>query len=418
MAELGQARDKESRDRLVGRLAERGETAVPALLAALPTAVPYSREMVKEALWLIGPPAFDAALAALAADEKGRGSHELGRLVRAFDERCLTRYIAALEHPSETIQQEGLSGLEHLGAAAIPALRAVLPFLGTGGHARFTQFKAERALQAIGPAVLPELRGIRRNGPGPLRRHALTALTLLGGESALDEQDRRALERLARIKTSGPGADDVEPLPEHWWFAVPGDTYEGLFTALGLHDRRPCTLSIGNSATQQGDTAVVTRPDGSRHTAYRVFVTPELDGWRLVYADTPLGEGQWGLTELAAISAECGHAQMFFQEDSMDAMTWAVAENGTVRRAYERYQEPEWTGDPMPWETPITADPDYDPDYQVPGASAETEVEGAAKALSLYPPDIGPGTTVRGHGWLAVTEEGVGHGPFAGALRF
>ncbi|MFD8871181.1 hypothetical protein ACFV1F_43760 [Streptomyces sp. NPDC059590] len=77
MAELGQARDKESRERLVGRLAERGETSVPALLAALPTAVPSSREMVKEALWPIGPPAFDAALAALATDEKGRGSHEL-----------------------------------------------------------------------------------------------------------------------------------------------------------------------------------------------------------------------------------------------------------------------------------------------------------------------------------------------------
>ncbi|MFI1852471.1 hypothetical protein [Streptomyces sp. NPDC020480] len=73
MAELGQARDKESRERLVRRLAERGETAVP----ALPTAVPSSREVVQQALWLIGPPAFDATLAALATDEKGRGSHEL-----------------------------------------------------------------------------------------------------------------------------------------------------------------------------------------------------------------------------------------------------------------------------------------------------------------------------------------------------
>jgi hypothetical protein len=38
-AELGQARDKESRERLVQRLVERGETAVPALVAALPTAL-------------------------------------------------------------------------------------------------------------------------------------------------------------------------------------------------------------------------------------------------------------------------------------------------------------------------------------------------------------------------------------------
>ncbi|QNE76744.1 hypothetical protein F0344_20845 [Streptomyces finlayi] len=53
----------------------------------------------------------------------------------------------------------------------------------------------------------------------------------------------------------------------------------------------------------------------------------------------------------------------------------------------------------------------------MPGASQECDVEGAAPALSLFPGDVGEETRVRGHGWLAVTRPGIGHGPFTGALR-
>ncbi|MFF4739902.1 hypothetical protein ACFY2W_29060 [Streptomyces sp. NPDC001262] len=37
--------------------------------------------------------------------------------------------------------------------------------------------------------------------------------------------------------------------------------------------------------------------------------------------------------------------------------------------------------------------------------------------LSVDPDEVGPDTEVRGHGWLALTAPGVGHGAFPGTLR-
>lgn len=415
-AELESAgHDKELTARIVRLLAEPGAAAVPGLIAALGTVPRDVMWGVRDALRLIGPPAFDAAVAARARAEKVPDWWELGHVLRSFDERSLPQYTEALSHPMREIRLEALWGLANLGRAAATAVPDVIPFLNAADS--YTRYQAEKTIRAVGRGAGPLLRSIRREGPGHLRRHALTALAMIGGEAELDRRDVSALERLVRIKVAEDTPDTREGLPEYRWMAVPGDSYEGLFEAMGLHDRRPCTIAMGLSAMED-DEAVVQDADGTERTVYRVFVTPELDGWRLIYCHTPLWEMKWDINELLGrISAACGEAQFFFQDDHSDSMVWVVAQNGAIRRSYWRYGEPEWTGEPMDWEEPLTADPDHAPEGYEPNATRESSVDSAACSLSLSPAGVDETTLMEGHGWLAVTEEGVGHGPFTGALR-
>lgn len=61
-------------------------------------------------------------------------------------------------------------------------------------------WQAEKDLRALGSEGASGLLEIRRNGPGTLRRHALHALAMIGAGDELNDRDRRALERLVRIK--------------------------------------------------------------------------------------------------------------------------------------------------------------------------------------------------------------------------
>ncbi|MEL5956615.1 hypothetical protein AADR41_17900 [Streptomyces sp. CLV115] len=412
IAELEQAvRDRRATSDIVRRLAEPGGSAAPGLVAVLGTVSPSAMWSVRDALHLIGPAGFDAAVEARTRAEEVPDSWELGHVLRGFDERCIPRYTAALSHPMKDIRHQALGGLENLGEAAAGTLTDVIPFLDDrAGHNRY---QAERTVRAIGANAAPTLRGIRRDGPAHLRRYALTALAVVGGMDQFDERDRRALERLVRIKTAHDTAPDS--LPDHCWLAVPGAAYEGLFEAMGLHDPVPCTISMGLSA-MDNDTAAVVDPDGTEHTAYRVFVTPELDGWRLIYADTALGSMFWDMDELLSrLSAACGQAQYYCQDEHSDSMIWSVALNGVPRRRYWRNEIPEWRGEPMDWEEPLTDDPDYD---HAPNATMECDVNSTAYYISVDPDQVEPTTTLRGHGWLALTRPGVGHGAFTGVVHF
>ncbi|MFI6967070.1 HEAT repeat domain-containing protein [Streptomyces sp. NPDC050255] len=414
IAELELAtRDKELTARVVRSLAEPGAAAAPGLVAALGRVSRQAMWGLRDALHLIGPAALDAAVAARARSEKVPDWWELGHVLRGFDERCLPQYVAALSHPMKEIRQQALWGLQNLGASAATAVMDVIPFLADADS--YTRYQAEKTVRAIGRQAGPELRDIRREGPAHLRRHALNALALIGGEAEIGERDLHVLERLVRIKSA---QDIPESLPEYRWLAVPGATYEGLFAAMGLHDRRPCTVAMGLAA-MENDVALVADSEGAERAVYRVFVTPELDGWRLVYADTPLWEMHWDVDGLLdRISAACGQAQFFFQDDHSDSMVWSLAVDGEVRRSYWRYGEPEWRGEPLDWEEPLSADPDFDPDDdQASNATQASSVDSAAGELSLDPTGVGEHTSMRGHGWLAITEEGVGHRPFTGALR-
>ncbi|MFD8020958.1 hypothetical protein ACFV6G_11090 [Streptomyces lavendulae] len=273
-------------------------------------------------------------------------------------------------------------------------------------------WQVEKDLEALGSEGIGDLLEIRRNGPGALRRHALHALAMIGAGDGLDERDRRALERLVQIKLLTD-----RPLDDHCpfvWIAVPAATYEGVFDALGLHDRIPATMALGMSAVEH-DTAVTTGPDGGRRTVHRAFVTPEFDGWRMVFGSPAAACAEEEV--LARVSAHCGQAHFYFRDAYDDDHAWAVAEQGRVIRSYRTYREPAWTGDPLPWETPQTDDELWEPGMYEPNASCEWNANEVAETVTVDPEGIEESTPMRGHGWLAVTAPGVGNGPFRGALE-
>ncbi|MFD0277920.1 hypothetical protein ACFVHB_28985 [Kitasatospora sp. NPDC127111] len=225
--------------------------------------------------------------------------------------------------------------------------------------------------------------------------------------------DRAAVAEAARAAF---GAERPGPLPDHWWLAVPGETYEAAFEVLGLHDRIPVTVRYGLAAQGHDDKY-------APEEVYRVFVTPEYAGWRLIYAESPLRESVWWPHEvIERLSAACGRAQVYFQDPLADAMIWAAAEHGAVVRGYWRSGEPEWTGEPLPWEERLTIDDFEDEEefadtYREPNASEEQGIGTAAARLSVHPAMITAETPVRGHGWLALTAPGAGHGGFGGTPR-
>ncbi|MFD5083826.1 hypothetical protein ACFWOG_14440 [Kitasatospora sp. NPDC058406] len=248
---------------------------------------------------------------------------------------------------------------------------------------------------------------------------ALAALVDVLAARAASGADATGLAETARRAFA---AERPGPLPDHWWLAVPGETYEEAFTVLGLHDRIPVTVRYGLAAQEDDEKA-----DDEKDTpepVHRVFVTPEYAGWRLIYAESPLRETTWWPHDVVErLSAACGKAQVFYQDPFADSVIWAAAEHGALVRGYWRADDPEWTGEPFPWESlpgaagseGETADDDDDDDDAEPNASRVTSISAAAAGLSVDPAAITAETPVRGHGWLALTAPGAGHDGFEGA---
>lgn len=204
----------------------------------------------------------------------------------------------------------------------------------------------------------------------------------------LDARDRALLERRARLKSVG---DAPFPLDTRgWWYAVPGATYEGLFEALGLHDRFPVTLDEGADVEDLP----------FREGALPTFITPELDGWRLIFGNLPdlvgLDWDEW-MGAVERLSSHCGEAQMFWEDSAGGSDVWVVAEKGRIRRLYAAEGSAEAIGDPLPWEE-LDAD-----------GESMTGVDDACGKLSVDPGAVGTTTRMRGHGWLALHQPGIGH---------
>ncbi|KUM67223.1 hypothetical protein [Streptomyces curacoi] len=229
----------------------------------------------------------------------------------------------------------------------------------------------------------------------------LGELIAIGLIDRLDARDRLLLERRARLKSAG---EEPFPLdPGGWWYAVPGAAYEGLFEALGLHDRFPVTLEEG--------AAVEDLP--FRKGALPTFVTPELDGWRLIFGNlvdlVGLEWDEW-MGAVERLSAYCGEAQMFYEDSAAGSDVWVVAHQGRIRRRYAAESSPEWTGDPLPEEELRIGETDFNP--QADGAFPNEDMAGVSLAcgrLSVDPHHIGPTTPMRDHGWLALCQPGIGH---------
>ncbi|MGV9628141.1 hypothetical protein [Streptomyces sp. NPDC003487] len=215
-------------------------------------------------------------------------------------------------------------------------------------------------------------------------RSRLGDLIASGLFDRLDQRDRRLLERRAGIKSAGDEPFSLDP--RGWWYAVPGAAYAGVFEALGLHDRFPVTLDEGADVEDLP----------FRQDAVPTFVTPELDGWRLVFGNLPDLVGvDWDAWMAAAerLSARCGEAQMFYEDGAGGTDLWVVAREGRIRRRCAAYDDADDVGDPFPWEE----------------HERTVTVAQACARLSVDPGGIGASTRMRGHGWLALSRPGIGH---------
>ena len=400
------------------RLAEQADSVVPELLRGV-AGVQRTADLqpVMRALRHIGPPAFDGVLAAW--QRKEVTDWQADRFLEVFDERSADQYASLAADPVYGKSAKGFRGLIRLRVESEAGLTALV---GCFARARTVHFAASDYARLLHDTFRPRLRSLRRDPAASprIRRGAMAALVAGGGADALDDRDRAAVERLIRVKIQ----DEIPRLPSStlsgWWMAVPGASYEGVFEALGLHDRQPVTVAAGVQASESREIRVP-GPDGVDRTVGRVFVTPELNGWRLVFGpfDLIVGDPWDGMFEtVERLSAHCGQAQFFFLDDAGGSDVWLVAENGRVIRQYVAEGDPEWEGDPLPWETIAVDDPDFDPEHDESPSNAGTMgARSACGYLSVDPDAVGPDTVVRGHGWLALTEPGVGHGAFPGTLR-
>ncbi|MBK3640026.1 hypothetical protein [Streptomyces sp. MBT33] len=326
---------------------------------------------------------------------------------KSIDE--LTQELASPDSATRTAAEDAL--VAH-GAQAVDH---VLPFLSEGQSAEVT-LHAKAFLHRAREAVLPRLHDIRRNGPTDLRRPALRALVDIGGEEFLDMEDRHAIQRLVQIKLL-----DERPvsLPmETRWLAFPADRLDAAVSALGLHDLRTVTTITGvAAATVARDSMDFKSSAGSESTAYRVFITPEFSGWRFLFGNAFLDE--LGGTNLAdKVSEQAGEAHFYAIDTYHNSQLWWISRDGHVVRGHSTYGEPEWVGDPLPFELEYMQgedDPFADPYFVEKYAEGVTDADMAADALSVMPGPM-PEPTTYGHGWLATTSTEAPNSRFKGVL--
>lgn len=323
-----------------------------------------------------------------------------------------------LANSDRSIRHAAADGLVALGAQAVDKL---LPHVG-GTESSTLQRGAEAVLSRLGDEALPRLREVRREGPGGLRGKALKVLVDLGGEACLDEADRRALERLVRIKLLNELPVEL-PMEAGRWLAFPSNRLDEAVSALGLHDLRPATSRMGvAAATDATDSVEFQDSRGHMETAYRVFITPEFEtsqtdlefkNWRLLWGNSFLDELD-GFALARKLSEHCIEAHFYVIDPYNDSEVWYVAQNGHLVRSYGTYDDPQFEGEPLPFEASYRED-------AVDEEEAEEYAEGvpyastAADHLSVEP---GPmlAESTRGHGWLATTHPGVPNARFKGAL--
>lgn len=323
-----------------------------------------------------------------------------------------------LSDSDRSIRQAAEDGLVALGA---PAVDRLLPHVGGDGSSTL-RWGAEAVLSRLGDEALPRLREIRREGPGGLRGPALKVLVDLGGEACLEEADRRALERLIRVKLVDELPVEL-PMEAGRWLAFPADRLDEAVSALGLHDLRPVTTVMGvAAATEAIDSVEFQDSQGRTETAYRVFITPEFEAertdpsftkWRLLWGNSFLDELD-GFALARKLSEQCAEAHFYVIDPYNDSEAWYVARNGNRVRSYGTYDDPQFAGEPLPFEVGYREDA-VDEDEAEEYAEGVPYASTAADHLSVEP---GPmlAQSTHGHGWLATTHPAVPNARFKGAL--
>ena len=235
-----------------------------------------------------------------------------------------------------------------------------------------------------------------------------------------------------------------------FWYALHTGDQPAVLDAFDLSDPMPVTMRMGEAATPVAG--------HSQWNARCTYVTPEVDGWTLVFADYP---GPWPPTErMAELSRRFGTAHLYMK-GRYSRGSWCLARDGAILRFFDDDSENPAIGSPLRAEVAlaagaasmmdsddlesyeidpaiperlarvprIDASPRTDPadlaaEYHVPGvADADIDnllrrckVDDLAAALSIDPGSLDLANCVRGHGVLALTERGRRDGPPRGAL--
>ncbi|GAB4054274.1 hypothetical protein [Catellatospora paridis] len=251
--------------------------------------------------------------------------------------------------------------------------------------------------------------------------------------------------RIPSIRDDRPRRDDTGRAPTSparpvhlcgTWLAISTDDQAAVLTGLDLSDPVPVTMRQGESAWNR-DHHSWDRDDHRRPA--RVYVTPVLDGWTLVFGDVPgsahLAEGSWARRAqalCARLSARFGAAHLYGMSCGDPWTMWCLAEGGEVQRYYETgtgerigshpaedgYRLPDEDED-LPPEAFDGIDP-ADADavmarraelyerYALPEVCYATDI---AALTSVDPSTFGTHTRVSGQGVLALTALGRAHAP-------
>ncbi|URM95466.1 HEAT repeat domain-containing protein [Actinomadura madurae] len=381
----------------------------------------------------IGLPALDPLIEAMATASSAEVARRCGWAHSGLEIDDLSVFVPGLGHPSPKVRDNTAYVLQLKGAAALPYVPDLIALLDDPDED--VRRRVVWALQEIGPGALSSLRDARRSS-GRLRRRALEALVAVGGPAALDDRDRALIRRLIRVKLA-----TETPEPMHvcgTWYAVPTVDQPDVLDAFGLSDPEPVTMRLGASAWNHDHHAF----SGEHRSCRRVYVTPQVDGWTLLFGD-PFDYHDEEV-DAAAVQRHCRElsvrfgAAHWYGASCGDSWTaWCVAEKGEIVRYYD-IEEPEDQIGSHPAEDGyvlphIDAFPDdafegvdindsdaflarylqVKKDLGIPDDAHATTV--AARA-SVDPSALGPETDVQGHGVVALTPCGRERGHPRGAL--
>ncbi|MFJ7990377.1 HEAT repeat domain-containing protein [Streptomyces sp. NPDC096351] len=433
-------------------LVEQGATVVEAVLDVLcDEQSPVEWTVSADVLCRIGEASLQPLVHASAVADSPEIARRAGWALGRLKVNDLGAYEPLLNHAHPRVRSDALFAFQVRAEAATGFVDRLVPLLGDPEPE--VRRRAVWAFQAIGTAAVPALQRVRRlPAPGPrVRAGALEALAAIAVPDGLGVEDQSLWHRLTKIKLLSEVPDGMHLCGS--WYAVPTDDQDAVLDAFDLGSPQPVTLRTGAAAWNHDHHSWDrTRPHG---TCSRVFVSPSLDGWTLVFGhssqDTHRIEDAEDRDEALSLvvsqrctdlSARFGSAHWYGMSCGDDWTAWCIAEDGEILRHYDAYdaeEEEEGDGEPVhPAEAgyllphqdgfPDDAFDGVSPsdseaftaryhqvkeDLQIPDTCYANDI---AARVSVDPGALGPHTSTSGNGVVALTACGREHGHPAGAL--
>ncbi|MEU7260630.1 HEAT repeat domain-containing protein [Streptomyces rimosus] len=439
-------RTRAARDALV----EQGAAVVGTVLEVLcDEQSPVEWTVSADVLCRIGEPALEPLARATAAADSPEVVRRAGWALGRLEVNDPGAYEPLLDHAHPGVRSNALFALQSHGKAALRFIDRLTPLLGAPEPE--VRQRAVRVFQAVGTAGVPGLQRVRRL-PAPGRRvraGALEALAAIAGPDGLDSKDQDAWRRLTKIKMLAEVPAGMHLCGS--WYAVPTADQDAVLEAFDLGSPQPVTLRTGAAAWNHDHHH---RDRAHPHArCSRVFVTPVLDGWTLVFGDAShdthrLEDADDRDTALPLLvrqrctdlSRRFGSAQWYGMSCGDGWTAWCIAEGGEIVRHYdaddpkeaddENPAHPAEAGYLLPHRDEFPEDAfdgvsPTDPDafaaryrqvkgeLQIPDTCYATDI---AARLSVDPGALGRHTRTSSHGVLALTACGRKHGHPAGAL--